>query len=105
MTGQSHQALRVVRNRLKNGPVKTDPNRELDEHRPQTPQGVHTVFLVEFHGFLRNPLPVVLKFGLNLLHQWLKLVHLLDLAALFHSQWNHHQPDQKGKRNNGNTKI
>ena len=85
--------------------VKADPDGELDEHRPQAPQGVHAVLLVHAHGLLGEALPVLGVFGLKLLELGLEPGHGLELAALLHRQRDHYRAHDQGEDDDAEPKA
>ena len=77
--------------------VEADPDGKLDEHRPQAPQGIHALLLVEPHGLLGEALPVLGVAGLKLLELGLERGHHLELAALLDRQRDHYRAYDQGE--------
>ena len=105
MARQPNKTLRVRRNSLDNRLIQTYPDRELNEHRTQTAKRVNTLLAVELHRLLGRPLPIALVLVLNLLHHGLECAHCLDLAALLHREWNHHDPYQQSEGDYRDAKV
>ncbi len=62
------EAFGVGGNRLDDGLVKSNPYRELYEHRAQAAERIDAMLAIELHRLLRCLLPVVLVALLYLLH-------------------------------------
>jgi len=101
VVGQRGQPLRTCGKQRSDGDVQADPDRELDDHRPQAPDGVDARFFVQAHGLLGEASPVFAVPLLQGLQLWLNLRHFLRRAYLPQSQrqgqeTDYHREDQDG---------
>ena len=91
---QTHQTLRGRWQSAENRLIEAYPDGELDEHRSQASNRVHTVVAVELHRLLGDARLVALVPLLDLLELRLKGAHSLDLAALLHGKGVHDAPNE-----------
>jgi hypothetical protein len=77
--------------------VKTDEDRDLQQHRQATTERVDPVLLLELLHLLCLPLPVVGVLLLDLLHFRREVLHLLHRPDLVHERLEHDAADGEGQ--------
>lgn len=105
MTGQPCQPLGAGGQEGGDGDIQADPDRELDHHRPQAANGVDPHLLVQLHGLLGDPGPILAIPGLNGLQPRLEVRHFLGRADLLQCQGQGCQAHQDGEDDDGDTEV
>lgn len=82
-----------------------NPDRKLNDQRPQATDGIYAVLFVGPHRFAGKLLAVLGVAFLNGLQLGLQVAHLLQLTALPHRKWNHDGANYHSKRHDSHAEI
>ena len=102
---QPYQRVRLGGKSLPQGLKQANPDRKLDQHRPQAAQWVHSALAVQLHRLLGNPRPIIAVPLLDSLHPRLKGAHGPHLPGLLQGQRQRGQPDQHGEGDDGEPEL
>ena len=98
---QSHQLVRRAKQGLNQHPEQAEQDGHLHNHGPQAADRAYSGILVDPHGLLGHPGPVVLIALLRGLHFGLKSAHGPHLPDLFDGEGHRHEPDDDGQQDDG----
>ncbi len=105
MVSQLRQVFRASRQQSNDGNVQADPDRKLDDHRPQTANRVDPCLFVQTHGLLGLSGPILGVFRLNSLELRLERRHFLGGTDLLKGQGQGDGPHQDGEDEDGDTEV